>query len=100
MAALFDFGEEVRVVWLDNSEAQVGEVGRLALFHTGHGERWQFRPYQSGTWRRVPELDTPSSWTWCCIKTGDLTNRAIGILPSHKPTTHFPLEDENTGLPF
>jgi hypothetical protein len=98
--AVFDFGEEVRVVRLDNCAAQVGEFGRLALFHTQHGERWQFRPYRSSTWRRVPELDTPSSWTWRCIKTGEFTTTAIGTLPSHQPTTHLPPEDENDGLPF
>lgn len=36
--AVFDFGEEVRVIRLESSEVQVGEVGCLALFHTGHGD--------------------------------------------------------------
>ncbi|RAS32060.1 hypothetical protein [Paraburkholderia bryophila] len=98
--AVFDFGEEIRVFKLDNSEAQVGQFGRLALFHTRHGERWQFRPYRSGSWRRVPELDTPSSWVWRCIKTGDLITTAIGVVPNHTPTAHLPPEDENDGFPF
>ncbi|MCT7325021.1 hypothetical protein [Ralstonia mojiangensis] len=96
--AVFDFGEEVRIIKLDNSEVQAGEVGRLALFHTRHGERWQFRPYQSGNWRRVPDLDTPSRWTWRCIRTGEVTTTAIGTLPSHAPTAHPPSEDEHDGL--
>lgn len=98
--AVFDFGEEVRVIRLDNTEVQVGEVGRLALFHTRLGERWQFRPYLSGSWRRVPELDTPSSWTWRCIKTGEFTATAIGTLPSHKPTAYLAQEGGNNGFPF
>jgi hypothetical protein len=98
--AVFDFGEETRVIKLDNSEAQVGEFGRLALFHTQHGERWQFRPYRSGSWRRMPELDTTSSWTWRCAKTGEFTAAEIGVVPNHKPTTHLSPEDENNGFPF
>jgi hypothetical protein len=98
--AVFDFGEELRVIKLENCQAQVGEFGRLALFHTPHGEQWQFRRYQSDTWRRVPELDTPSSWVWRCIKTGDFTATAIGVVPSHTPTAHLPPEAENNGFPF
>lgn len=97
--AVFDFGEEIRVITLDNSEAQIGEFGRLALFHTQHGDRWQFRPYRSGSWRRVPELDTPSSWTWRCIKTGDFTTTGIGVVPSCTPTALLPPEEEND-FPF
>lgn len=97
--AVFDFGEEIRVITLDNSEAQIGEFGRLALFHTQHGDRWQFRPYRSGSWRRVPDLDTPSSWTWRCIKTGDFTTTAIGVVPSRTPTALLPPEEEND-FPF
>lgn len=93
--AVFDFGEEVRVVQLDNSEAQVGEFGRLALFHTQHGERWQFRPYKSNSWRRVPDLDTPSSWAWRCMKTGELTITAVGSVPNHAPTVLPPPEAES-----
>jgi hypothetical protein len=98
--AVFDFGEEVRVIRLNNTDAQIGEFGRLALFHTQDGEHWQFRPYRSVSWRRMPELDTQSSWTWRCIKTGEFTTTAIGTLPGDKPTVHLPPGDENTGLPF
>ncbi|NMV37891.1 hypothetical protein [Ralstonia insidiosa] len=98
--AVFDFGEEVRIIKLHNCEAQAGEVGRLALFHTRHGERWQFRPYRLSNWRRVPNLDTPSCWTWRCIRTGEVTTTAIGTLPSHTLTAHLPSEDELDGLPF
>lgn len=98
--AVFDFGEEVRIIKLDNSEVQVGEVGRLALFHTRHGERWQFRPYRPGNWRRLPDLDTPSCWTWRCIRTGEVTTTAIGALPSHTLAADLPSEDQRDGLPF
>ncbi|WP_322019322.1 hypothetical protein [Paraburkholderia tropica] len=98
--AVFDFGEQIRVVRLENTAVQVGEVGRLVLFHTAHGQRWQFRPYRSNSWRRVPELDTPSSWTWRCIKTGEFIATAIGTLPSDKPFVHLPPADEDIGFSF
>lgn len=97
--AVFDFGEQVRVVRLDSNTAQVGEVGRLALFHTQHGERWQFRPYKSNSWRRVPDLDTPSCWAWRCVKTGGLTITAVGSVPNHASTAPRPPEAEND-FPF
>ena len=98
-AAVFDFGDEIRVIWWDNNEATAGDVGRLALFHTEHGERWQFRPYRSKTWRRVPDLDAPFGWAWRCIQTGELTTTAIGAVPNHTPTALLPREEEND-FPF
>lgn len=98
--AVFDFGDEVHVIKLGNGQAQVGEFGRLALFHTAHSEQWQFRPYQSVSWRRAPELDSPSNWVWRCIRTGEFAITAIGTLPTHQPTAHLPVEDVRNEFPF
>lgn len=83
---VFDFNDELQLVQLDSNEALVGTVGRLAVFYTPFGERWQFRPYRFQTWRRMPGLDTALSWTWRCIETGELTTTPIGSVPSYAPT--------------
>lgn len=97
--AVVDCGDEVRLIQLDNCDVQAGTVGRLVVFYTVHGERWQFRPYREQDWRRVPSLDTPSSWAWRCVRTGELTNTAIGSLPAHGPTASHRPDDEGD-LPF
>jgi len=97
--ATIDCGDEARLVRLEKNEASVGTVGRLVVFYTPHGERWQFRPYRHQSWRRMPGLDTASTWAWRCIETGELTTTMIGSIPGHAPTA-LPQADDADDLPF
>lgn len=97
--AAVDCVDEVRLVRLDSNDAPVGTVGRLVVFYTPHGERWQFRPYRFQSWRRMPSLDTPSNWAWRCIETGELTTTAIGCLPGHAPAA-LPRVNNEDDQPF
>jgi hypothetical protein len=84
--ATIDCGDEARLVRLDRNEASVGMVGRLVVIYTPHGERWQFLPYKYQSWRRIPDLDTASTWGWRCKETGEWTKTVIGTVPDHAPT--------------
>ena len=96
---VFDCDDEVLIIRSDGCEAPVGSVGRLVVFHTQYGEQWQFRPYRFPTWRRVPDLDTPSSWAWRCLETGELITTAIGTVPGRGPGTPLSPDDADH-LPF
>lgn len=97
--AVFDCNDKLLIIGLGSNEASVGSVGRLVVFHGWHGEQWQFRPYRFPTWRRVPDLDTPSSWAWRCTETGELTTTTIGTVPGHAPNA--PSSSDGAGdFPF